>query len=54
MDIRQKIWNRIAGEWKLGNLERLTKEISLKELDQNIELILKGKLKGRTVVNLLK
>ena len=54
MDIRQKIWNRIAGEWKLGNLDRLTKEISLDELDQNIGLILKGKLKGRTVVNLMK
>jgi putative YhdH/YhfP family quinone oxidoreductase len=53
-DIRQKIWNKLAGEWKLENLDSLTKEISLEELDQNIELILKGKLKGRTVVNLMK
>ncbi len=54
MEIRQKIWNRIAGEWKLGNLDHLTKEIPLEDLDQNIELILKGKLKGRTVVNLMR
>ncbi len=53
MNIRQKIWNIISDEWKLENLDYLTKEISLEELDQNIELILKGKLKGRTVVNLM-
>jgi putative YhdH/YhfP family quinone oxidoreductase len=52
-DLRQKIWNKIAGEWKLGNLDHLTKEITLEELDPNIELILKGKQKGRVVVNLI-
>jgi len=54
MDIRLSLWNRLAGEWKIEALDRLTNEISLEELDQNIELILKGKLKGRTVVNLMK
>ena len=45
---------RVADEWKLENLDLLAKEISLEELDKSIELILKGKLKGRTVVNLMK
>ncbi len=54
MDVRLKIWDRIAHEWKIENLDYLTNEISLEELEQNIDLILKGKLKGRTVVNLMR
>jgi putative YhdH/YhfP family quinone oxidoreductase len=53
MDIRLKLWDKIAGEWKIDNLDRLTKEISLEELDQNIEQILQGKQKGRVLVNLI-
>lgn len=54
MGIRQKIWQKISTEWKIENLDRLTTEISLEDLDQNIGRILKGKQKGRTVVNLMK
>ncbi len=53
-DLRQNIWDKIAGEWKLKNLDLLAKEISLEELDRNIELILQGKQKGRVVVNAMK
>jgi putative YhdH/YhfP family quinone oxidoreductase len=52
MDIRLKLWDNIAGPWKHENLGQLTREITLDELDHNIELILKGKQKGRVVVNL--
>ena len=52
MDIRKKVWDKMANEWKLDNLDQLTNEISLEELDSNIELILKGKQKGRVVVDL--
>jgi len=54
MSQRQKIWNKIATEWKLDHLEQLTTEITVQELDRNIELILQGKQKGRILVNILK
>jgi len=52
MKTRQKIWQKLADEWKLDHLAELSSEISLDDLDENIELILQGKKKGRTVVNL--
>ena len=54
MDQRKSIWDRIASDWKLDTLDQLTKEITLNELDSNIELILQGKQKGRVLVNLEK
>jgi len=54
MNLRRKIWDRISSEWKLDQLEQLTTEISLEELDSNIKLILQGKQKGRVLVNLAK
>lgn len=53
MEVRRKIWAKLAGEWKLDNLDRLATEITLEALDPKIELILKGKLKGRVCVNLM-
>ncbi len=52
MEQRQKIWQRMASDWKIDTLEDLTTEITLQELDTNIELILKGGQKGRVLVNL--
>ena len=52
MDQRQAIWNRMASEWKIDSLEDLTKEITMAELDTNIELILKGGQMGRVLVSL--
>lgn len=52
MPQRQNIWNRIASDWKVDQLEQLTNEITLEDLDSNIELILQGKQKGRVLVNL--
>jgi putative YhdH/YhfP family quinone oxidoreductase len=52
MALRRQIWQRLAGEWKLSALERLTTEIPLDALDHHIDLILKGEQKGRVVVNL--
>lgn len=53
MDQRQLIWNRISTDWKLDRLESLTTEITLQELDSNIDLILQGKQKGRVLVSLI-
>lgn len=52
MDKRVIIWNKMAGEWKVDNLERLCNEISLEQLSENIDLILEGKQKGRVLINL--
>jgi len=54
IDQRKSIWDRIATDWKLDTLDQLTKEITLNDLDSNIELILQGKQKGRVLVNLEK
>lgn len=52
METRQKIWQKLADEWKLAHLAELSSEISLDDLDDNIEFMLQGKKKGRTIVNL--
>lgn len=52
MDLRVKLWNRIAREWKLQNLDMICAECSLKETDHKIDLILKGQITGRIVVNI--
>ena len=52
MDHRLKVWEKLAGEWKIDQGQDLYKEISMDHLDENIELILRGGQKGRVLVNL--
>ncbi|MDD3271857.1 MAG: YhdH/YhfP family quinone oxidoreductase [Syntrophomonadaceae bacterium] len=52
MDYRLRVWNKIAGEWKLDNVEALAEECSLEELNEKIDMILQGQIQGRVVVNL--
>ncbi len=54
MKHRQFIWKRLASDWKIDHLETLCREVSLEELNPLIDTILKGGIKGRTVVNLEK
>jgi acrylyl-CoA reductase (NADPH) len=51
-DLRLKVWERFANEWKIERLDKITTEVSLDRLEERIELILKGKQTGRTIVNL--
>ncbi len=51
MDIRQQIWQNLAGPWKI-NLSNIMAETSLDGLDERINQILKGKSRGRVVVKL--
>jgi putative YhdH/YhfP family quinone oxidoreductase len=53
MHLRKPLWEKLASEWKSHNLLNLHTEIELKNLPNAIEKILKGKLIGRTVVNML-
>ncbi|MBW2638062.1 MAG: oxidoreductase, partial [Deltaproteobacteria bacterium] len=52
MPMRQKAWDKIASEWKIPWLDRLTSETSLQEVDSKIDLMLQGKHKGRMIVRL--
>lgn len=53
METRLAIWKRLAGEMKPDSLlDSITKEISLAELPKTLNSILKGKLKGRTIVRI--
>lgn len=49
---RQKVWDKLAGDWKLNMLEEMAQVISLDELDEAISAMLAGKSKGRKVVAL--
>ena len=52
MTYREKVWNKLANEWKNDDLTEASAEIYLDELSDKIDLMLQGKLKGRTLVNL--
>jgi len=49
---RAALWNKLANEWKPGNLLDLYTEIELDDVKEYIDLILAGKLTGRTIVNM--
>lgn len=51
--LRTKIWEKLATEWKSDNLFKLYTEIGLDKLNETVASILEGKLKGRTIVNMM-
>ena len=52
MSIRQKIWSKLAKEWKPAGFERLAFDCRLEKLNPEIDRILAGGQRGRVVVNL--
>ncbi len=52
MTYREKVWDKLANDWKPEKLSDIYTEITLKELPEKVDLMLKGRLKGRTVLNL--
>ena len=52
MRYREQVWNKLAKDWKPSQLTASCDEITLDALPEKIALMLKGKLKGRTVVKL--
>ncbi len=52
MPLRRRVWGRIAGEWKIPWLGRITTETTLEGLGERIELVLQRKHRGRTLVRL--
>jgi putative YhdH/YhfP family quinone oxidoreductase len=52
MKDREQVWNKLAKDWKPDNLDTIATEITLDELSEKIDLMLDGKLKGRTILNM--
>ncbi len=52
MSHRELVWNKLSKDWKPDNLADTAKEISLHALNENIEWMLNGQLKGRTVLKM--
>ena len=51
--LRLRIWDKLAGEWKLDHLDTITTELAgLAALDERIELLLQGKHRGRDIVKI--
>ena len=53
MSFRKKLWKKLGNEWKPDNLLELYHEIALDEVTNAIDLMLQGKLKGRTIVKMI-
>ncbi|HKJ22770.1 MAG TPA: YhdH/YhfP family quinone oxidoreductase [Gammaproteobacteria bacterium] len=52
MTHRQVIWDRLAGEWRFDALAGLYDTVPLETLGERIDAMLRGALKGRTVVDM--
>jgi hypothetical protein len=52
MSTRLRVWQKLAGEWKLDLSGDLVSECSLEGLSPKIDQILKGGIRGRIVVDL--
>ena len=52
MEHRRQVWQHLASEWKPAQLNDLCREVSLDQLGEEIELILKGGQIGRVIVRM--
>ncbi len=52
MPLRRKAWEKLAGEWRVESFERQTSEIGLEELGGEIDGMLRGNRRGRSIVRL--
>lgn len=51
--LRAGLWSKLANEWKPDNIVNLYTEISLSEINDAVNRILDGKLKGRTIIKMI-
>jgi putative YhdH/YhfP family quinone oxidoreductase len=47
---RLEMWQKLAGPWRVEQLERIADEITLDELPDRVQKILAGQIVGRTIV----
>ncbi|WP_276355173.1 oxidoreductase [Cohnella caldifontis] len=52
MDMRVRIWERLAGPWKPDGLESLLERIPLERVPEAVDTLLRGESRGRYVIEL--
>jgi putative YhdH/YhfP family quinone oxidoreductase len=52
MEQRRAVWQRLASDWKPARLDELCQEVSLDQLGEQIDLILRGGQTGRIIVKM--
>ncbi|MCP4717832.1 MAG: oxidoreductase, partial [Desulfobacteraceae bacterium] len=52
MPLRQTLWEHLSSDWKPDMLESMSTRVNLENLGPSIEKILKGQLRGRTLVEM--
>jgi len=52
MEPRLQVWNKLAKEWKPEQLEALTTEIMLDDVEAQLMALLEGKGHGHYIVNM--
>ena len=52
MNIREKVWNKIANEYRPTHLKEIASVIGIEELSHHLDLTLAGKSKGRVVIDM--
>ncbi len=52
MPYREKVWKNLAQDWKPSQLSDAYDEICLDDVQEKIDLMLQGQLKGRTIVKM--
>ncbi len=52
MPLRQTLWEHLSSDWKPDMLESMSTRVNLENLGPSIEKILKGQLRGRTLVDM--
>ena len=52
MEPRLQVWERLAGAWHPEHLTTISNEVTLENLEEKLQAILQGNLRGRTVISL--
>ncbi|MCE1225511.1 MAG: YhdH/YhfP family quinone oxidoreductase [Geobacteraceae bacterium] len=52
MGPRLQAWERLAGAWRPEHLATVANEVTLENLEEKLQAILQGKMRGRTVISL--
>jgi len=52
MELRRKVWARLASDLRPRHLDAITNTVAFEQLPEVFEALLKGAMKGRTVVNI--
>lgn len=50
--LREQVWSKLAGAWQLPGLADLATEVTLNDVEEQLQAILRGALRGRVIVRL--